>query len=319
MATQTQSGKAFEYAIAIALYNKLNNGQQVTLIEDDNFHNALNYYERYEQPKQQDYNKAAIAAIDHITQLEPRLEHPISNEGITISIQSDQMGESGDIRDIITVRSTQNWEIGFSAKNNNDAVKHSRLSDRIDFGKEWLNVPCSNEYMNEVDHIFRELREMIASGRTRGTISLWRNLGDSKLDYYRRVLEAFRKELIRIVESNENMPETLFRYLIGRNDFYKIMRTKKIVTVQGFNLYETLNQPSNTKQPDLRISRLRLPIRIDSSNYEGNNRLLVSFDRGWGLSFRVHNASSKIEPSLKFDVRLVGAPPSLYSNNIILR
>lgn len=29
---------------------------------------------------------------------------------------------------------------------------------------------------------------------------------------------------------------------------------------------------------------------------------------------RIHNASSKVEPSLKFDVQIKGMPPELYSH-----
>ncbi|RPD37239.1 HaeIII family restriction endonuclease, partial [Candidatus Liberibacter solanacearum] len=31
-------------------------------------------------------------------------------------------------------------------------------------------------------------------------------------------------------------------------------------------------------------------------------------DGGWNISFRLHNASSKVEPSLKFDIQLVKTP-----------
>jgi hypothetical protein len=39
----------------------------------------------------------------------------------------------------LAIRVLQKWEIGVSAKNNHNAVKHSRLSSDIDFGK-WLNI-----------------------------------------------------------------------------------------------------------------------------------------------------------------------------------
>lgn len=35
-------------------------------------------------------------------------------------------------------------------------------------------------------------------------------------------------------------------------------------------------------------------------------------DNGWQISFRIHNASSKVEPSLKFDVELIGQPTGLF-------
>jgi hypothetical protein len=34
-------------------------------------------------------------------------------------------------------------------------------------------------------------------------------------------------------------------------------------------------------------------------------------DNGWQLSFRIHNASTKVEPSLKFDVQFIGMPTSV--------
>ncbi|WP_374110347.1 HaeIII family restriction endonuclease [uncultured Streptococcus sp.] len=34
-------------------------------------------------------------------------------------------------------------------------------------------------------------------------------------------------------------------------------------------------------------------------------------DNGWTISFRIHNASSRIEPSLKFDIQLIGFPSAI--------
>ena len=38
-------------------------------------------------------------------------------------------------------------------------------------------------------------------------------------------------------------------------------------------------------------------------------------DEGWQFSFRIHNASTKVEPSLKFDVQIVGMPTTIISIN----
>ena len=34
----------------------------------------------------------------------------------------------------------------------------------------------------------------------------------------------------------------------------------------------------------------------------------MGFDNGWQFSFRIHNASTFVEPSLKFDIQLIGIP-----------
>lgn len=321
MPTQTQSGKAFEYSLANSLYNKLNNGQNIELINNSSFDIAKNCYNEFNENTQNNYDLAANEAIEHLVNLEPRLEHPISdNDRISIRIQSDQEGMRGDIRDVITVRSTHNWEIGFSAKSNHTAVKHSRLSDRIDFGERWFGIPCSEEYMESTQQIFGELRAQIDNARQRGIVLKWSDLGNGMThEYYRRVLRVFEREIRRLVNSNTNTPSWLLRYLLGQHDFYKIMRFSNYVKIQGFNLDGTLNQPSNSIRPFYRIPRLRLPSNISRVFTDGDNKLIVEFDRGWQLSFRIHNASSRVEPSLKFDIQLAGVPPNLYSNDIILQ
>uniref|UniRef100_UPI003007F3A2 HaeIII family restriction endonuclease n=1 Tax=Acinetobacter haemolyticus TaxID=29430 RepID=UPI003007F3A2 len=67
-----------------------------------------------------------------------QLSHKIDiMDVLQLEIVADKAGESGDVRDVLALRSSQNWEIGISAKNNHRAVKHSRLSNDIDFGQKW--------------------------------------------------------------------------------------------------------------------------------------------------------------------------------------
>lgn len=83
------------------------------------------------------------------------MSNGISNKDILqLEIVSDKKGQTGDVRDVLAIRSLQKWEIGISAKNNHRAVKHPRLSNDIDFGQKWLGFPCSVEYFKEVKPIF---------------------------------------------------------------------------------------------------------------------------------------------------------------------
>ena len=43
-----------------------------------------------------------------------------------------------------------------------------------------------------------------------------------------------------------------------------------------------------------------------------DNKVTIVCDEGWTLTMRIHNASSKIEPSLKFDVQLISVPNSIH-------
>ena len=47
-----------------------------------------------------------------------------------------------------------------------------------------------------------------------------------------------------------------------------------------------------------------------------DNTLDMILDGGWEISFRIHNASSSIEQSLKFDIRLLGNPPILFTQHL---
>ena len=114
--------------------------------------------------------------------------------------------------------------------------------------------------------------------------------------------------------------ENLVQYLIGNEDFYKVIKGKKKVEIQVYNLSGTLNLPFETVKPKARIPKLKLLSRLIEIVYQDNSTttLLVSLNEGWQISFRIHNASSRVEPSLKFDINLVSAPHTLFTNHIFI-
>ncbi len=44
--------------------------------------------------------------------------------------------------------------------------------------------------------------------------------------------------------------------------------------------------------------------------------LEMYFDPSWSVSFRIHNASTAVEPSLKFDINLIGFPSHISRHEI---
>jgi hypothetical protein len=115
----------------------------------------------------------------------------------------------------------------------------------------------------------------------------------------------------------DDVPRRLIRYLIGRNDFYKIIAddTHKATRVEGVNLYGTLNRPSGAHHSILNVARLRLPSRFYHIDFKAGSETTVEIacDEGWTVSMRIHNASSRVEPSLKFDVNLVSLPNTMHA------
>lgn len=116
----------------------------------------------------------------------------------------------------------------------------------------------------------------------------------------------------------DNIPSFLLKYLIGKQDFYKVIKKKKVTEIHAFNLHGSLNKRTSKIKPKYKVSKLKLPSRIIELSFKRNSMdtLMLTLDEGWQISFRIHNASSKVEPSLKFDINLMGQPQILYTHHI---
>ena len=280
--TQTQSGRAFEYALARAFGDKFGIEPQGPAAA-----NARGHYESSRDIVRM--NRAAQIVQEFLVREDSRIEN-LSG----IDMKGDSQGAQGDVRDVVL--RAGNEEIGLSAKRSNDALKHSRLSDKIDFGQQWGNKPVSDEYWQQVRPVFESLREAKQDGR------FFRDLPDKEATIYVPILHAFANEFERLCDKfGEEFTSRVFEYIVGRHDFYKIILNGKTVRIQPFNLRGTLHWGSTWRVPS-RVIEVHLPSGK-------SNRVEVTLNDGWQLSFRIHNASSRAEPSLKFDVRFIGVAP----------
>jgi hypothetical protein len=136
----------------------------------------------------------------------------------------------------------------------------------------------------------------------------WDTLGDYHTSVYIPILDAFKKELLRLDSENPGtVAERLIEYLIGKQDFYKVIKVSNKVEIQAYNLHGTLNLPFENVKPKAKVPKLKLPSRLIEVVYQENSKttLLVTLNEGWQISFRIHNASSRIEPSLKCSSPLI--------------
>lgn len=318
MASQTVNGKAFEYALLFEFYERLKTITSVSITKNEPHKTAKGFFDSFSESEQDTFRITASASINFLIDIEPRLSNGISKDDILVlELVSDQAGQTGDVRDVLMIRSLQKWEIGISAKNNHRAVKHSRLSNKINFGEKWLGVSCSDNYFKEINPIF----DMLADLRAKDKSTKWTSIENMHQVVYLPILDAFRKELLRLDKENPSIvAENLVQYLIGNQDFYKVIKGKNKVEIQAYNLHGTLNLPFEKIKPKSKIPKLKLPTRLIEIVYQENSTttLLVSLNEGWQISFRIHNASSRVEPSLKFDINLVSAPRTLFTNHIFV-
>ncbi|PKP29592.1 MAG: HaeIII family restriction endonuclease [Bacteroidetes bacterium HGW-Bacteroidetes-17] len=319
MAIQTKTGKAFEYALLKEFYDRLKKpNTKVVIIDNEPYKTAKSCFESFSEDEQGLYSLVSSASINFLVDIEPRLSNSISpKDTLQLEIVSDSEGQSGDVRDVLAIRVLQKWEIGISAKNNHRAVKHSRLSQKIDFGEKWVGIPCSKSYFNEIRPIFDFLTNLKVKDRN----TQWTSIPNMHNKIYVPLLNAFKNELLRLDKANSSqIPQRLVEYLIGNKDFYKVIKGDNKVEIQAYNLHGTLNQPFGKINPKARIQKLKLPTRLIEIVYEENSKttLIVSLNEGWQISFRIHNASSRVEPSLKFDINLISAPHTLFNNHIFI-
>lgn len=315
----TEYGKAYEYACLSAIEEYLNgrNTSHVTVVDSAAFRTARAYYNKAEREGVAvNLLRAARAATRIITRLEPQLEY--GNDALFLVIQPDAKGIDGDVRDVVCIRSATGWQIGVSCKHNHHAVKHSRLSDTIDFGAKWFNYPCSRQYFSAVVPIFTELKTMREKAVEKGEpLPRWKDIPDKAERYYVPILKAFLTELRQLADSNPDIPSKLIEYMLGRYDFYKVITDDRHETtrVEAINIAGTLNRSANGHRSIVDVARLKLPSRFYHMDFVpgSDNTVEIVCDEGWTLTMRIHNASSRIEPSLKFDVQLISLPNNVHA------
>lgn len=142
---------------------------------------------------------------------------------------------------------------------------------------------------------------------------------DKESSVYIPLLLAFMSEINRAYQYNSSVPADLLSYLLGTRDFYKVVAidNKRITEFQSFNLRGELNKNGRYHKPNLVIPIAALPTEIISMRLKpaAANTVEMYLNNGWSLSFRIHNASTVVEPSLKFDVQFLGIPANIITIN----
>ena len=306
MPGQTITGKAFEYACLKTFCEKLTHeGKQYCVINNDPLQTAKNAYDALQDLVREKYDLAASTAVKLVFPLEPRILY--GSDTISLSLNSDAHGVAGDVRDLLCIRSTDQWEIGFSCKHNHEALKHPRITESCDFGSDWVGYRCSQEFLSSM----RALTSQLDGSRK------WREIPSKQDRFYVPILNLYCEEIQRLCNQYEDVPEKLLGYFFGTNDFYKIISQESVrqTKIEGFNIYGTMNRSIRDKRPIYRVPRLRLPTRLLEVQLKPNSKTTIEvyFDMGWTVKMRLHNKDEVARATgLAWDVQLAGMPPELY-------
>ncbi|UOS28042.1 HaeIII family restriction endonuclease [Helicobacter pylori] len=302
-------GRAYEYAWCLALEQKLSVFKKVIVDKQNGFNACYRAYESLEKSLQERYLESAKQGVLLLLDCEPLLSEVIksSQNEITLSLQKDKLGEIGDIRDILIY--FDRFCIGLSIKHNHDVLKHSRLSKDLDFGEKWLGVGVSQNYKDTIKPLFERLENAKKEGM------LWRDFPNKEQEIYVPLLQAFKKEVLRIDKNKKNkVPQKMVEYLLGKYDFYKaiLLEREQKTKLEAYHFNNTLNRSVKNK-PKRIIPLSKLPTRMIYFDFKPKsfNTLELVLNEGWSFSLRIHNASSRVEPSLKFDIKLLSKPESV--------
>lgn len=304
-------GRAYEFAYLNILHEEISKYRLSKIEKNSSYEAAEKAWNTLEESEKDMYKLSALAGANAILELEPLILDDGDDE-LELKIQADEKGKEGDVRDVLIIRRNIEWEIGLSVKHNHFAVKHSRLSKGLDFGEKWYGIKCSEEYWNDVKLIFDYLEQ------EKSKESKWKDLPNKEDDVYYPLLMAFKGELDRQNKLySKDIPKLMVEYLLGEFDFYKVIGidSKRITQVQSYNLRGTLNKEGVKRKRSIKLPIASLPTRIVSLEFKpgSKNTLELYLDRGWQFSFRIHNASSKVETSLKFDIQIIGMPTTIIS------
>ena len=186
-AQSNNHGRAYEFICLLTLQKEISQYRSAVIDCNSSYYAAQRAWDSIPQDLKGILEQSARAAVCTIFDLEPLIIED-GDDQLDLCIQADSHGEEGDVRDILIVRRNIQWEIGLSIKHNHFAVKHSRLGKSLDFGKRWFDVPCSNQYWQDVSPIFNYLEVEKNNG------TKWSELPNKEIDVYNRIIDCLKNE-----------------------------------------------------------------------------------------------------------------------------
>lgn len=303
--SNVKNGKAFEWAVAVAVAVEI--GPTCAVVDSDPAATARAAFAGLSTDEQLSMTRCATLAASHIISRERKAKSGLSAP-FTVKIQPDSAGRNGDVRDVLL--ESPNRTIGISCKNNHDAFKHSRLSSTIDFVKDWglSDEGCSAGYWTTVSPVFAQLQ---ALSQQPGGAPVFKGLPNLRDSYMQPIASAWAIELTRVLTGGPTSTSAgcpgLVQYVVGRQDFYKVIRdnSQDVVRIQCFNPYRSLAGRATPMPKSL------LGINVEQSGSDKEHASVthyVHLDGGYSFKFRLHTAERLAVPSLKFDVQAIGLP-----------
>ena len=291
---QTIQGRALEWSCAISSCDVLGVSRE-KIVKDQSSENSKLCFGSVPDEMKHDFLKSAALGMQHIFSLENI--YSIDN----VSLIPCSAGQTGDVRDLIIT--SQGFDIGISCKNNNDGIKSPRFRVEDSISEGWLKTPRNPNWNSKTKPVFDEIKANEGQAWSKRYSS-----AEKAERIYRPLLEAMIDD-IRHAQENETeegfATEKFLNFIVGRQDFYKLVNFKKTVMIQKFDMTRRNNRQKKTISKIINMELIRPTTAI------------IILNNGWQFSLRAHNAETKIKlGGIKIEVKLIGQPQTLYSHHI---
>jgi len=271
-----RNGRAFEYII-VKIISKKNNSAILNESAKNHQNRDREKFNSCPSELQNDFNSASHKVVKWIGE---ELINP--NKIFMVECPSDNDAKKGDVTDIRLIQDKQYFNL--SIKSNHEAYKHQRpetVMNQLGYKKE---TSQDKTYRSALKTIKLDFLKEVVSRR----ISLFNqfSLEEKNKLLYAPVIRLIHSRYIEFGEK-ELAAKNLFRFLVGNNDFHKIIRKEKSISITH-------------------ISADAREVKFFSSELdEKPNYLNLRFSNGLSLRLRLHTASSRITKSvsLKFDTQ----------------
>lgn len=288
-------GRALEYIIVDTLFNSLlNKGVLLTprsIISQKRDYIKFNSLPEEEKEEYLVYSKLVLKWFNNKFR-------ELKESNITIDRISDTEAMAGDVTDIRITNGDQ--IINLSIKHNHFALKHQRppsLAIQCGFKKNSKEDISFRESLDRINKTFHSKRKILSPKAV-----AFNKLKELDVNFIDNNL--YKPTCIAVIDFiNKNMSsslsKSLFLFLVGNKNFYKIIAFKKSIEIKEF-------------------ADIPLPQKLKAS-LVGKSYVKLDFSNGWVINMRLHTAATLITntPSLKFDTQAgeTNIPNSLIVNS----
>ncbi|MFA5340114.1 MAG: HaeIII family restriction endonuclease [Candidatus Omnitrophota bacterium] len=277
-----RNGRALEYKIIDFLCSG-NSNFKVTLTDQAKVAQGRDKqkYLKLSDKLKESYIKAASIIHNWLLSI-------IKEKEVLIDRLSDNSAKKGDVTDIRI--SWKDQGVNLSIKHNHSALKHQRPPTtvmRCGYAKDCQeDIGFRKEYKKIVDNF------LIKSKRDLPGASLFSELLTINEEYindniYFPVCSLVAETIKKSCISPRNT-EALFNFLIGSVGFYKIIDRNHEITILDF-------------------THIKIPKKVDV-RLRDKSYVDLDFSNGCKIAMRLHNASSRLGRSLKFDTQAIDLP-----------